>query len=58
MKKNQIFLCAQCAHNVVWPKTMQIAQDQPYEKQKCTLCGRLCYGTLYDLKGDDRSARL
>lgn len=51
-KKNQIFLCAQCVTQVVWPKSMYIAQDQPYEKRKCELCKRLCYGTLYDLKGE------
>ena len=53
---NTIFLCAQCATQVVWPKELKPAEKQPYDKQPCKLCGRNCYGTLYRLKGDDENA--
>lgn len=52
----EIFLCAQCAIHVVWPKELKRADVQPGERRKCKLCGRLCYGTLYDLKKEDKDA--
>lgn len=55
MKINEIFLCAQCAVKVTWPKEMRRAERQPSEKQACKLCGRKCYGTMYDLgKGEEQ----
>lgn len=54
----KIYLCAQCAKQVLWPKSMVPAKEQPPEKRKCHLCKRLCYGTLYDMKGEDSDARL
>lgn len=54
----RIYLCAQCAKEVLWPKSMKPSEDQPAEKQKCQLCKRLCYGTLYDMKEEGSNARL
>ena len=52
---NEIFLCAQCATHVIWPKTMKPSEKQPYVKMPCKLCGRTCYGTMYTIeKGEKR----
>lgn len=56
MKINEIFLCAQCAVKVTWPKEMKRAERQPSEKGTCKLCCRKCYGTLYDLGKERKNA--
>lgn len=43
----ELYLCAQCAKQVIWPKELKKAEEQPCMKQPCKLCGRPCYGFLY-----------
>lgn len=43
----ELYLCAQCAKQVIWPKELKKAEEQPCMKQPCRLCGRPCYGFLY-----------
>lgn len=54
--KHKIFLCAQCAIHVIWPKDMKRSEEQPSDKRTCTLCGRKCYGSLYETGEEEKRA--